>query len=41
MRAKKEDSSNDYSDYVKEYIKIAYQNSRDQHYIVAYDKDYS
>lgn len=40
MRAKKEDSSNDYSDYVKEYIKIAYQNSRDQHYIVAYDKDY-
>lgn len=40
MRAKKEDSSNDYSDYVKEYIKIAYQNSGDKHYIVAYDKDY-
>lgn len=40
MRAKKEDSGNDYSDYVKEYIKIAYQNSKDKHYIVAYDKDY-
>lgn len=39
MRAKKEDSG-DYSDYVKEYIKIAYQNSKDKHYIVAYDKDY-
>ena len=37
MRAKKEDSR-DYSDYVKKYIE--YQNSRDQHYIVAYDKDY-
>ena len=37
MRAKKEDSG-DYSDYVKKYIE--YQNSRDQHYIVAYDKDY-
>lgn len=37
MRAKKEDSG-DYSDYVKEYIE--YQNSRDKHYIVAYDKDY-
>ena len=40
MRAKKEDSGNDYSDYVKEYIKIAYQNSKDKHYIVAYDQDY-
>lgn len=40
MRAKKEDSVDDYSDYVKEYIKIAYQNSKDKHYIVAYDKDY-
>ena len=40
MRAKKEDSDKDYSDYVKEYIKIAYQNSGDKHYIVAYDKDY-
>lgn len=40
MRAKKEDSDKDYSDYVKEYIKIAYQNSEDKHYIVAYDKDY-
>ena len=40
MQAKKEDSGNDYSDYVKEYIKIAYQNSKDKHYIVAYDKDY-
>lgn len=40
MRAKKEDSGNDYSDYVKEYIKIAYQKSKDKHYIVAYDKDY-
>ena len=40
MRAKKKDSGNDYSDYVKEYIKIAYQNSKDKHYIVAYDKDY-
>lgn len=40
MRAKKEDSGNDYSDDVKEYIKIAYQNSKDKHYIVAYDKDY-
>lgn len=40
MRAKKEDSCNDYSDDVKEYIKIAYQNSKDKHYIVAYDKDY-
>lgn len=40
MRAKKEDSGNDYSDYVKEYIKIAYQNSKDKHHIVAYDKDY-
>ena len=40
MRAKKEDSDKDYSDYVKEYIKIAYQNSKDKHYIVAYDKDY-
>mgnify|MGYP004659358917 CR=1 FL=1 len=40
MRAKKEDSGDDYSDYVKEYIKIAYQNSKDKHYIVAYDKDY-
>ena len=30
----------DYSDDVKEYIKIAYQNSKDKHYIVAYDKDY-
>ena len=40
MRVKKEDSGNDYSDYVKEYIKIAYQNSKDKHYIVAYDKDY-
>lgn len=39
MRAKKEDNG-DYSDYVKEYIKIAYQNSKDKHYIVAYDKDY-
>lgn len=37
MRAKKEDNR-DYSDYVKKYIE--YQNSRDQHYIVAYDKDY-
>lgn len=37
MRAKKEDNS-DYSDYVKKYIE--YQNSRDQHYRVAYDKDY-
>lgn len=37
MRAKKEDSD-DYSDYVKKYIE--YQNSRDKHYIVAYDKDY-
>ena len=37
MRAKKEDNG-DYSDYVKKYIE--YQNSRDQHYIVAYDKDY-
>ena len=37
MRAKKEDSR-DYSDYVKKYIE--YQNSRDKHYIVAYDKDY-
>ena len=37
MRAKKEDSG-DYSDYVKKYIE--YQNSRDKHYIVAYDKDY-
>ena len=40
MRAKKEDSDKDYSDDVKEYIKIAYQNSEDKHYIVAYDKDY-
>lgn len=40
MRVKREDSSNDYSDDVKEYIKIAYQNSKDKHYIVAYDKDY-
>lgn len=40
MRVKKEDSGNDYSDDVKEYIKIAYQNSKDKHYIVAYDKDY-
>lgn len=40
MRVKKEDSGDDYSDYVKEYIKIAYQNSKDKHYIVAYDKDY-
>lgn len=40
MRAKKEDSGNDYSDDVKEYIKIAYQNSKDKHYIVAFDKDY-
>lgn len=40
MRAKIEDSDKDYSDYVKEYIKIAYQNSGDKHYIVAYDKDY-
>lgn len=40
MRAKKEDSDKDYSDYVKQYIKIAYQNSGDKHYIVAYDKDY-
>ena len=40
MRVKEEDSGNDYSDYVKEYIKIAYQNSKDKHYIVAYDKDY-
>ena len=40
MRAKKEDSDKDYSDCVKEYIKIAYQNSEDKHYIVAYDKDY-
>lgn len=40
MRAKKEDSDKDYSDYVKEYKKIAYQNSGDKHYIVAYDKDY-
>ena len=40
MRVKKEDSGNDYSDNVKEYIKIAYQNSKDKHYIVAYDKDY-
>ena len=39
MRAKKEDNG-DYSDYVKEYIKIVYQNSKDKHYIVAYDKDY-
>lgn len=39
MRAKKE-SNGDYSEYVKEYIKIAYQNSKDKHYIVAYDKDY-
>lgn len=30
--------SRDYSDYVKKYIE--YQNSRDKHYIVAYDKDY-
>ena len=37
MRAKKEDNG-DYSDYVKKYIE--YQNSRDQHYRVAYDKDY-
>lgn len=37
MRAKKEDSG-DYSDYVKKYIE--YQNSKDKHYIVAYDKDY-
>lgn len=37
MRAKKEDSR-DYSDYVKKYIE--YQNSRDKHYIVTYDKDY-
>lgn len=37
MRAKKEDSG-DYSDCVKKYIE--YQNSRDKHYIVAYDKDY-
>lgn len=37
MRAKKEDSG-DYFDYVKKYIE--YQNSRDKHYIVAYDKDY-
>lgn len=37
MRAKIEDNS-DYSDYVKKYIE--YQNSRDQHYRVAYDKDY-
>lgn len=37
MRAKKEDSG-DYSDNVKKYIE--YQNSRDKHYIVAYDKDY-
>ena len=37
MRAKKEDNG-DYSDDVKKYIE--YQNSRDQHYIVAYDKDY-
>ncbi|WP_373211098.1 prealbumin-like fold domain-containing protein [Holdemanella biformis] len=37
MRAKKEDSR-DYSDYVKKYIE--YQNSKDKHYIVAYDKDY-
>ena len=40
MRAKKEDSGDDYSDYVKKYIEIAYQNSKDKHYIVAYDKDY-
>ena len=40
MRVKEEDSGNDYSDYVKEYIKIAYQNTKDKHYIVAYDKDY-
>lgn len=39
MRAKKEDNR-DYSDYVKKYIEIAYQNSKDKHYIVAYDKDY-
>lgn len=39
MRAKKEDNG-DYSDYVKEYIKIVYQKSKDKHYIVAYDKDY-
>lgn len=39
MRAKKEDNR-DYSNYVKKYIEIAYQNSRDKHYIVAYDKDY-
>lgn len=38
MRVKKEDSGNDYSDYVKKYIE--YQNSKDKHYIVAYDKDY-
>lgn len=37
MRAKKEDNR-DYSDYVKKYIE--YQNSKDKHYIVAYDKDY-
>lgn len=40
MRAKKEDSGDDYSDDVKKYIEIAYQNSKDKHYIVAYDKDY-
>ena len=39
MRAKKEDNR-DYSNYVKKYIEIAYQNSKDKHYIVAYDKDY-
>lgn len=39
MRAKKEDNR-DYSDHVKKYIEIAYQNSKDKHYIVAYDKDY-
>lgn len=40
MRAKKEDSGDDYSDYVKKFKEIAYQNSKDKHYIVAYDKDY-
>lgn len=37
MRAKKE-SNGDYSEYVKKYID--YQDKRDKHYIVAYDKDF-
>lgn len=37
MRAKKE-SNGDYSEYVKKYID--YQDKRDKHYSIAYDKDY-